>query len=121
MTRARTPGSLSTRTAIACRSRSATPGVSNENHALLRDLLLGLVLGAEQHLVVSGTGRDHRETVLRLIDHDIENHGTNDRQHLADRRIELIRALDPQPDRAKRLRELDEVRKSGGIALGIPT
>src|SRR5712691_6338525 len=97
------PGSLSTRTAMACRSSSATSGVSNQNHALLRDLLLGLVLGAEQHLVVRRTGRDHREAVFRLIDHNIENHGAVDRQHLADRLIELIRALDPQPDRTKRL------------------
>src|SRR6267378_728133 len=107
MTRARTPGSLSTRTAMACRSRSATPDVSNQNHALLRDRLPGLVFGAEEHLVVRRTGRDHREAVLRLIDYDVENHGTVDRQHLADRRVEVSRALDPQPDRAERLGELD--------------
>src|ERR1700736_1767565 len=119
MTRARTRGSLSTRTAMACRSRSATPGVSNENHALLRYRLLGLVFGAKEHLVVSRTGRDHREAVLRLIDHDIEYHGTIDRQHFPDRRIEISRALDPQPDRAKRLRQLDEVGECGGVALGV--
>src|SRR6266436_2194833 len=121
MTRARTPGSLSTRTAMACRSRSATPGISNEHHALLRYRLPGLVLGAEEHLVVRRAGRDHREAVLRLIDYDVENHGTVDRQHLADRRVEISRALDPQPDRTKRLRQFDEVGKGSGVALGVAT
>jgi hypothetical protein len=69
--------------------------ISNENHALLRDRLLGLVLGAEQHLVVGRARRDHRVTILCLIDHDIEDHGAIDRQHLADRRIDFGRALDP--------------------------
>src|SRR5262249_18841684 len=87
MTRASTPGSLSTRTAMAYRTRSASPGVSNENHALLRDRLLGLVLGAEQHLVVGGTGGDHREAILRRIDCDVEDHRAVGRQHLADRRV----------------------------------
>src|SRR6516165_1760254 len=101
MTRASTPGSLSTRTAIACRSSSATPGVSNENHALLRDRLLGLVLGPEKHLVVGGTRGDHREAILRRVDRDVEDNGAINRQHLADRRVDLVRPLDPHPDRTK--------------------
>src|SRR6516165_11200794 len=109
MTRASTPGSLSTRTAIACRSSSATPGGSNENHALLRDRLLGLVLGPEQHLVVGGTGGDHREAILGRVDRDVENYGAVNREHLADRRVDFSRALHPQPDRTEGFRQLDEI------------
>src|SRR5215469_18086278 len=119
MTRASTPGSLSTRTAMACRSKSATLVNSDENHALLGDRLLGFVLGAEQHLVVGRTGRDHWETVLGLIDRDIEDHCTVDRQHLLDSSVELCRALGPQSDCAEGFGQLDKIGKGRRIALGI--
>src|SRR6516162_2908537 len=109
MTRASTPGSLSTRTAMACRSKSATLVYSDENHALLGNRLLDFVFGAEQHLVVGSTGRDHRETVLGLIDRDIEDHRTVDREHLLNNSVELRRALGPQSDRAKGFGQLDKI------------
>src|SRR6516162_4303336 len=96
---------------MAWRSKSATLVNSDENHALLRDRLLGFVLGAEQHLVMGRTGGDHRETVLGLIDCYIEDHRTVDRQHLLDYSIELRRALGPQSDCAKGFGELDKIGK----------
>src|SRR5712671_2122309 len=120
MTRASTPGSLSTSTALVCRSMSsATSRASNENHALFRDRALRLVLGAEQHLVVGGARGDHREAVLGLIDRDIEDDGARRLDHLADRVVKVGRILDAQPERAKGLGELDEIRQGGSVALGI--
>src|SRR5260370_41335179 len=125
MTRASTPGSLSTRTAIVWRSvasvisgpRAFRPPAartaelqsrpSHEHHALLRDRALRLVLGAEQHLVMGCARGDHREAVLGLIDGDVEDHLARRLDHLADRAIDLLGPLDAEPDRAKRLRELD--------------
>src|SRR6266567_2694407 len=79
MTRASTPGSLSTRTAMVCCSMAAVMIVavvrpSHQHHALFRDGAAGLVGRAEQHLVVGRAGWDHGETILELVDADIGDH-----------------------------------------------
>src|SRR6266446_6441921 len=104
ITRARTPGSLSTRTAMVCRSivsLLAKRRASDEHHALFRDRLFRLVGGAEQHLVMGGARGDHREAVLRLVDDDVEDHRLGRIDHLGDRVIDLVRPLDPPADRAE--------------------
>src|ERR1044071_10227385 len=96
MTRASTPGSLSTSTAIVWRAVwSLTGSASDQNHPLLGHRLLRLVLGAEQHLVVRRARRDHREAVLGLVDHDVEDHGPRRLDHLADRVVDLVPPLAP--------------------------
>src|SRR5205085_6445776 len=100
MTRARTPGSLSTSTAIVCRSISVTRA-SDEHHAFFGDRFLGLVLGPEQHLVMCRTRRDHRKAILGRVDRDVEDERAVGVQHLADRVVELRWILDPPPDRAE--------------------
>src|SRR3954454_1703821 len=108
MTRASTPGSLSTSTAIVWRSVTSTLRASDQHHAFFRDRPLGFVLGAEQHLVMGGAGRDHREAVLDLIDDDIEHHCARRVDHPAYRAVEFVGPLDPPSDRAERIGQLDE-------------
>src|SRR5690348_2966359 len=118
MTRASTPGSLSTNTAIVCRSISAT-GTSDEHHAFFRDRLFGLVFGPEQHFIVGGTRRDHREAIFRRVDGDVEDERAVGLQHLTDRIVELARVLDPAADSPECLRQFDEVGERRRVALGI--
>src|SRR5436190_22658373 len=116
MTRASTPGSLSTRTATVCCSIVAvtnfgarfncrgralpgpggaeprpyeyignTAATSHQHHALFRDgTTARLVGGAEQHLVMRGPRRDHREAVLELVDADIGDHRLVGGKHRGD-------------------------------------
>src|SRR5271168_1474326 len=118
MTRASTPGSLSTSTAIVCRSISVTYA-SDEHHAFLGDRFFGLILGSEQHLVMGRTGGDHRKAILGWVDRDVEDECAVGVEHLADRIVELRRILDPPPDRAEGVCELDEIGKRSGVALRI--
>src|SRR3954454_23468105 len=101
MTRASTPGSLSTSTAIVCRSTASTARASHQHHAFFRDRPLGLVLGAEQHLVVGGAGGDHREAVLGLIDNHVEHDGARRLNHPVYRIVEFVGPLDPPSDRTE--------------------
>src|ERR1051325_4521118 len=122
MTRANTPGSLSTRTATVWRSIVSLSGngrASHDNHALFGYRLLCLVGRAEQHLVMRRTRRDHREAVLRLVDDDIEDDRARLFDHLQDRVIELVRPLDAPPRRAECVGELDEIGQCRGVAFGI--
>src|SRR5258708_10904448 len=118
MTRASTPGSLSTSTAMACRSISVTRA-SDEHHAFFRDGLRGLVLRPEQHLVMGRARRDHRKAILGRVDRDVADECAIGVQHLTDRIVELRRLLDPPPDRAEGLRQLHEIWKRRGKALPI--
>src|SRR5690242_10390701 len=101
MTRASTPGSLPTSTAIVCRSVGSTARALDQNHAFFRDRPFGLVLGAEQHLVMGGAGRDHRKAVLGLIDDDIEHDRARRVDHPVYRVVEFVGPLDPLSDRAE--------------------
>src|SRR5437763_2017764 len=106
MTRAKTPGSLSTRTATVWRSIVSLSGkcrASHENHALFGYRLLRLVGRAEQHLVMRRARGDHREAVLRLIDNDIEDDRARLCDHLQDCVVEFFRPLDPPSGRAERV------------------
>src|SRR6266403_5643195 len=114
MTRASTPGSLSTSTAIVCRSISVTYA-SDEHHAFLGDRFFGLVLGPEQHLVMGCTRRDHRKAILGRIDRDVEDECAVGFQHLADCIVELRRILDTPPDSTERVGQLDEIGKRGSV------
>src|SRR5215472_15899095 len=122
MTRASTPGSLSTSTAIVWRSIVSLSGngrASDEDHALFGYRLFRLVGRAEQHLVMRRARRDHREAVLRLVDHDIEDDSARLLEHLLDRVIQFVRPLDAQTLRAEGIGELDEIRQRRRVALGI--
>src|SRR5438105_14118623 len=122
MTRAKTPGSLSTRTATVWRSivsLSGTCRASHENHALFGYRLFRFVGRAEQHLVMRRTRGDHREAVLRLIDDDVEDDGARFRDHLQDCVVEVVRPLDPPSRRAEPVGELDEIGQRRGVAFGI--
>src|SRR5437867_3878016 len=84
---------LSTRMAMVCRSTvivGAPAGpkgmASDQHHAFFGDRL-GLVLRPEQHLVVGGARRDHREAVLLLVDAAIDDDRPGRGDHLGDRRI----------------------------------
>src|ERR1051326_5341279 len=105
MTRANTPGSLSTRTATVWRSIVSLSGngrASHQDHALFGYRLFRLVGRAEQHLVMRRARRDHREAVLRLVDDDIEDDRARFLDHLQDRAVALVRPLDASPGRAAR-------------------
>src|SRR3954454_13214127 len=119
MTRASTPGSLSTSTAIVWRSVTSTLRASDQHHAFFRDRPFGLVLGAEQHLVMGGAGRDHREAVFDLIDDDIENHGARRADHPAYGIVEFVGPLDAPSDRAERVGQFDEIGQSLAIGFRI--
>src|SRR5437660_11658304 len=108
MTRASTPGSLSTSTAIVCRSIPVTYA-SDKHHAFLGDRFFGLVLGPEQHLVMGCARGDHRKAILGRVDRDVENECALGVQHLADRIVELRRILDPASGRAEGVGKLDEI------------
>src|SRR5947207_5738641 len=112
MTRPNTPGSLPTRTATVWRSIVSLSGngrASHENHALFGYRLFRLVGRAEQHLVMRRARGDHRETVLRLVDDNVEDDRARLLDHLQDRVIEFVRPLDPPSRRAERVGELDEI------------
>src|SRR5438045_1158900 len=66
MTRARTPGSLSTSTAMVCRSISVTRA-SDEHHAFFGDRSLRLALGPYQH---RGFARDVDDDRIGMGDLD---------------------------------------------------
>src|ERR1043166_10293502 len=105
MTRANTPGSLSTRTATVWRSIVSLSGngrASHQNHALFGYRLFRLVGRAEQHLVMRGARGDHREAVLRLVDDDVEDNRAWFLDHLQDWVIGLFRPADPRPAPADR-------------------
>src|SRR5919201_699842 len=94
MTRARTPGSLSTRTAMVCRSTGGVIGrcpggatASHQHHAVLGDRLFPPLLGAEQHLV--------------------------------DEVVALGGLRRPQPPPAEPLGELYEIRQRRRVALRV--
>src|SRR5947208_15668464 len=94
MTRAKTPGSLSTRTATVWRSIVSLSGkcrASHENHALFGYRLLRLVGRPEQHPVMRRARGGHREAVLRLVADDVEDDGGRLLGHLRDRGIALVR------------------------------
>ena len=102
ITRARTPGSLSTRTDIMCRSitlvsfmmrslrQPVGPGRSDQHHSFLGHRLFRLVFRAEQHIIMRRARRDHREAVLFLGDTDISNHRPGRIQHLGDHIVKLV-------------------------------
>ena len=101
MTRARTPGSLSTRTddgvccdAASCRAHTSTMPSSDTG-------LAGAVVGAEQHLVVRRAGRDHREAVLGLVDQHVDDDRLLDVDHLLDHLVELGRLVQRSPTAPK--------------------
>src|ERR1700676_4345344 len=140
MTRASTPGSLSTSTAMVCfwiptvlltlgslrgarrlggrplrlldedRDLEMAWAPLDEDHAVFRYRLARLlVLGPEQHLVVTRPRWDHREAVLRLIDLDVDDHGPVDADHLPDDTVDLVRPGGAQADRPEGLGELHEI------------
>src|SRR6185312_3174070 len=122
------PGSLSTSTAMVCFSMALKAllrcgrkwACSDEDHALFRYRPARLlVLGAEQHLVMRGARWDHREAVLRLVDRDIDDDRLVHRQHLLDDAVDIVGPARPQAHRAEGVRELDEIRQRGGVALRI--
>src|SRR3954465_10558446 len=117
MTRASTPGSLSTSTAIVCRSTASTARALDQHHAFFRDRLCSLVLGTEQHLVMGGAGGDHREAVLDLIDDDIKHDSARRIDHPAYRIVHFVGPLNPPSDRAERIGQLDEIGQ--GLAVGL--
>src|ERR1051326_5012757 len=151
MTRASTPGWLSTRTESGGRpgggffismasaptnvalaragaaplrqvqgenARAATPGPSHHHLAFLGGRVLEVLRRvAEDHLVVGAARRDHREAVLRRIDHAIEDHRTVRPEYLPDRGVELGRIRAADADAMVRLGELDEIRQRFGVAL----
>src|SRR5262249_5544106 len=121
MTRASTPGSLSTRTDSVWRSVAGffISMASHHHFALFGDRVLEINRGvAEQHLVMRPAGRDHREAVLRGIDHAIEDHRAIGLEHRADRIIELGGLGAADTDAMVGLGELDEVRPC--LRLPIP-
>src|SRR5215813_11241799 len=158
MTRASTPGSLSTMTASVwdsiasftvaagswevlvdvltdkrpvktSRSDTALPlpacggeGEQRSHHHLpfLGDGILQALGGiAQNHLVVSAPRRNHRETILRRIDHTIENDRLLHLDHLGDGGIEVGGLLAADADSVIGLGELDEIRQGRGVALRI--
>ena len=70
----------------------------HQHHAFFRDRAFRLVLGAEQHLAMGGARGDHREAVLGLVDHDIEDECARRLDHLADRVVEIGGVGDPPAD-----------------------
>ena len=78
-----------------------------------------LTVGAEDHLVMRSTRRDHREAVLVLVDHDLAHHRTGMADHLADAVVELAEILDPHPARVKTFSEHHEIRQRLAVAFGI--
>src|SRR5947207_15796500 len=98
MTRAKTPGSLSTRTATVWRSIVSLSGkcrASHENHALFGYRLSRLVGRAEQHRVLRGGRGGPRGAALRLVDHARADDGARPVDHVQARVIEFVRPLDP--------------------------
>src|SRR5215813_13886488 len=100
MTRASTPGSLSTRTDKVCCSIGSAfamtrleEGESSRLHhdlAFLGDGVLRIDAGVpEQHLVVRAARRNHREAVFVRVDHAVEDHRARRIDHLTDGVVEL--------------------------------
>src|ERR671913_2016139 len=113
MTRASTPGSLSTSTESVwlstvsflamndlvmkmsrrTREPAATTG-SDQHLAFLGHRVLDALTGIPQdHLIVGTAGRDHGEAVFRRIDHAVEDHRLVDIDHFPDRIVEVTGPL----------------------------
>src|SRR5690242_12641269 len=115
MTRASTPASFSTSTAIVAARMSLSVGsgmdpgpegagesgrdhraagrkssASDEDLALVRDAGdAAFLLRPQDHLVMRRAGRDHREAVFLLVHRDVGDDGLVDRDHLPDHAIEV--------------------------------
>src|SRR6266581_9017679 len=97
MTRASTPGSLSTVTTMVWDSISASfwimfiPTSAGLNHHFAFFGNLRLLFGIRKnHLVMRRARRDHRIAILVRVDADIEDHWPVHRDHLRDLGIELV-------------------------------
>src|SRR5262245_26791897 len=121
ITRASTPGSLSTSTDNVRGSMVSVLSIGSHHHlAFFGDGVLRVDAGiAEQHLVMRTSRRDHREAVLRRIDDAIENHRLGRVDHLADGVIEVAGPFAADADRMIGLRQLHEIRQGMHVALGI--
>src|SRR5260370_31959169 len=122
MTRASTPGSLSTRTERVWRSVAGffISMASHHHLAFLGGSVLEALRGvAEQHLVMRAAGRDHRKAIFGRIDHAVEDHRAIDREHFSDPGIELVRFCAADADAMIRLGELDKIRQRLGVALRV--
>src|SRR5260370_7621980 len=113
MTRASTPGWLSTRTESVWRSVAGffINMTSHHHLAFLGDCGLEVLRGvAEQHFIMRPAGRDHREAVLGRIDHAVADHRAIDREHFSYRCIHLLPFSAPHSHPLIGSRHLDEVR-----------
>ncbi len=63
--------------------------------------------------------RNHRETILRRVDHAVENHRPLHLDHLRNGGIEIGGLLAADADRVIGLGKLDEIRQGRGVALRI--
>src|SRR5258708_31051078 len=116
MTRASTPGSLSTVTTMVWDSMCVSfwimfiPTSPWLNHHFAFFGNLGLFFGIRKdHLVMRRAGRDHGIAILVRVDADIEEHRPVHREHLLDLAVELVRLLGAYSHRAIGFRELDEI------------
>src|ERR1700689_4648820 len=125
MTRASTPGSLSTSTAMVCFSTvslmvTACPGRSDEHHALFGNRAGSLLVrGPQQHLIMRRARGDHREAVFRRIDRDIGDDRLVGGQHLLDDAIDVAWLLGAQPYGAEGFSQFDEIGQRRGVAFAV--
>src|SRR5580704_13354680 len=141
MTRANTPDSLSTRTEIVA-LRIVVSGMSGGSRGTGKTWVAGpspaitvrgrrtgsdqyqpfvgdaggfvLVLGAEDHLVVRCTARDHREAVLLGVHPDVGDDRAVGRQHFPNDIVHLLDAIGAQAYRMEAVGQFDEVRQRRG-------
>ena len=99
------------------RQQDQVAQASDQHLSSFADLIAGDL--AEDHLVVGGARRDHREAVLGLFDAAIEQHGLGRVDHFEDRIVQLRRIIAADAMAAIGLGQLHEIGQAFGIGMRI--